>query len=134
MQEEVAKKKFTYCKNPLDVANIFIPKIGHRKQEVFAVALLDSAGKYIKSEIITIGTLNSSLIHPREVFRSAILGTAASIILVHNHPSGNLDPSKEDLKITQQLVDSGNLIDIPVQDHLIVARNQYYSFREHGYI
>jgi DNA repair protein RadC len=134
MQEEVAKKKFHYCKNPLDVANIFIPKIGHRKQEVFAVALLDSAGKYIKSEIITIGTLNSSLIHPREVFRPAIIGAAASIILVHNHPSGNLDPSKEDLNVTQQLVESGKLIEIPVQDHLIIAQNQYYSFREHGYI
>jgi DNA repair protein RadC len=133
-QKEIAEKKFVYFKQPIDVAGIFIPKIGHLKQEIFAVALLDSAGKYIHSEIITKGTLNSSLIHPREVFKVAIKHSAGSIILVHNHPSGDLKPSMEDCEVTRQITEAGKLIDIPVHDHLIIAANNYLSMKEEGYI
>ena len=134
MRKEIAEYQMVYFKNPADVADIFIPKIGHLKQEVFAIALLDAAGKYLHSRDITRGIVNASLIHPREVFRIAIKEAAAAVILVHNHPSGQLNPSREDLSITRQLVESGELIDIPVRDHLIIAGNDYISLKESGYM
>jgi DNA repair protein RadC len=133
-QKEIAEKKFVYFKQPLDVAEIFIPKIGHLQQEIFAVVLLDASGKYIHSEIITKGTLNTSLVHPREVFKVAIKYAAGSIILVHNHPSGDLIPSREDHEVTRQIIEAGKLIEIPVHDHLIIAANGYLSMKEEGYI
>ncbi len=134
LDREIAQKKLQYVKEPSDVASIFIPELGHLKQEVFAIALLDSAGKYLLSEKITIGTLNASLVHPREVYKTAIKHSAASIILVHNHPSGQLSPSGEDLRITRQLVETGKILEIPVQDHIIIANKKYISLREMGYI
>jgi len=134
MNREIAENQIIYFKSPGDVARIFIPKLGHLKQEVFAIALLDSAGKYIHSRDITRGTVNASLIHPREVFRVAIKEAAASIILVHNHPSGQLIPSKEDLSVTKQLVGVGELVGIPVKDHLIIAGDGFLSLKEDGYM
>jgi DNA repair protein RadC len=134
MQREAAQQKFHCFKQPADVAKFFIPQIGHLQQEVFIGALLDSAGKYIHSETISKGTLNASLVHPREVFKPAIRFSAASIILIHNHPSGQLVASTEDLRVTQQLIESGKLLEIPVQDHLIVAGDKYISLREDGYL
>ncbi len=134
MHKEVAEKKFNYFKQPSDVAKIFIPMLGHEKKEVFAIAMLDTAGKYTGSEKITIGTLNASLVHAREVFKPAIKHSAASIILVHNHPSGQLTPSAEDLKITKHIVEAGKLLDITVHDHLIITQDSYISLKEEGYI
>ena len=134
MHKEVAEKEFNYFKQPSDVAKIFIPMLGHEKKEVFAIAMLDTAGKYMGSEKITIGTLNASLVHAREVFKPAIKHSAASIILVHNHPSGQLTPSAEDLKITKQIVEAGKLLDITVHDHLIITQDSYISLKEEGYI
>jgi len=134
MHKEVAEKEFNYFKQPSDVAKIFIPMLGHEKKEVFAIALLDTSGKYMGSEKITIGTLNASLVHAREVFKPAIKHSAASIILVHNHPSGQLTPSAEDLKITKQIVEAGKLLDITVHDHLIITQDSYISLKEEGYI
>ena len=91
---------------------------------------LNSANKIINYDIISIGNLNSSVVHPREVFKSAIENSAASIILMHNHPSGNCTPSEEDKKLTKKLVESGKLLDIPVFDHIIIAGNSYTSFVE----
>ncbi len=133
MNREIAENQIIYFKSPADVAGIFIPKLGHLKQEVFSIALLDSAGKYIHSRDITRGTVNASLIHPREVFRVAIKEAAAAIILVHNHPSGQLTPSKEDLSVTKQLVEVGELVGIPVRDHLIIAGDGFISLKEDGY-
>ena len=134
MHKELAEKEFNYFKQPSDVAKIFIPILGHEKKEVFAIAFLDTAGKYIGSEKITVGTLNASLVHAREIFKPAIKNSAASIILVHNHPSGQLTPSAEDLKITKQIVEAGKLLDINVHDHLIVTQDAYTSLKEEGYI
>jgi len=134
MNREIAENQKIYFKSPADVAGIFIPKLGHLKQEVFAIALLDSAGKYIHSRDITRGTVNASLIHPREVFRVAIKEAAAAIILVHNHPSGQLIPSKEDLSVTKQLVEVGELVGIPVKDHLIIVGDGFLSLKEDGYM
>ena len=134
MLNEKAKSEILYCKNPADVAKIFIPKLGDLKQEIFSIALLDSAGKFLRDREITRGIINASLIHPREVFRVAIKEAATSVILIHNHPSGQLIPSNEDLSITRQLVAAGETIGIPVQDHLIIAGTKYFSFKEAGHM
>lgn len=134
MHKEVAEKDFIYFKQPSDVAKIFIPMFGHEKKEMFAIALMDTAGKYMCTEKISVGTLNASLVHAREIFKPAIKHSAASIILVHNHPSGQLNPSAEDLKITKQIVEAGRLLDINVHDHLIITKDSYISLKEEGYI
>jgi len=90
-------------------------------KEVFKVFLLDSNNAVIASEIVSIGTLNLSIVHPREIFKLAIIKSANSIILVHNHPSGNVEPSQEDIYVTEQLRKSGELLGIKVLDHVIVS-------------
>lgn len=119
-------------RSPEDVAKIFLPELRDKKQEEFIVVSLNSANKVIRSRTITKGLLNSSLTHPREVFREAILENAASIILIHNHPSGNLEPSREDIGITKQLTEAGKIIGITIQDHLIIAGDAYTSLMERG--
>ena len=90
-------------------------------KEVFKVFLLDSNNAVISSEIVSIGTLNMSVVHPREIFKLAIIKGANSIIMVHNHPSGNVEPSREDIEITQRLRDAGELLGIRILDHVIVS-------------
>lgn len=94
------------------------------------VASLDNRNKIINIDIISIGTLNSSLIHPRETFEVAIKNHAAAIIICHNHPSGELKPSKDDLVVTDNLVNAGKLLGIEVADHLIITKDGYFSFKE----
>jgi DNA repair protein RadC len=118
--------------SPVDVVDLFMPLMRDLQQEVFKVLLLDSANHLINEVEITRGTLNSSLVHPREVFRAAITQPAAAIILLHNHPSGNSEPSLEDIQITKQLVEAGKIIGIPVHDHIILAGNSFVSFAEKG--
>jgi DNA repair protein RadC len=84
--------------------------------------------------VITRGILNSSLVHPREVFRAAIVANAAGIILVHNHPSGDAAPSADDKTVTEQLASAGRVVEIPVHDHVVIGRGSYFSFAEHGLI
>ena len=123
----LSNKKIT---SPQDVAEIFIPLLRDELKERFIVVCLNSSNKIIKQETISIGNLNSSIVHPREIFKVAIDCLSASIILVHNHPSGNLEPSNEDISITKKIVEAGKLMDIPVFDHLIVASEGYTSFVE----
>jgi len=118
--------------SPEDVVRRFKPFVQDLHYEVFMVLLLDSANHLLREVTITTGILNSSLVHPREVFRSAILEPAASIILLHNHPSGNPEPSTEDIQVTRQIVDAGGIIGIPVHDHIIIALDKYTSFAEKG--
>jgi DNA repair protein RadC len=99
-------------------------------RERFVVFWLSSANNVTGFEIISEGTLNTSLVHPREVFRGAIVASCANIIIAHNHPSGNPEPSKEDISITQKLVDAGKLIEISVFDHIIFTDDAYTSFVE----
>ncbi|MBA4316763.1 MAG: hypothetical protein C0412_00025 [Flavobacterium sp.] len=99
-------------------------------RERFIVFWLSSANKVIGFEIISEGTLNSSVVHPREVFRGAIVATCANIIVAHNHPSGNNEASNEDILLTRKLVEAGKIIDISVFDHIIFAENTYTSFVE----
>jgi DNA repair protein RadC len=103
-----------------------------RKQEEFWAVYLDTQNRILSERRITVGLLNSSLVHPREVFAPAIALAAASCILAHNHPSGDPDPSPEDLEVTQQLVESGRLLGIPVRDHIVLGDSTFVSLLERG--
>ena len=119
-------------RSPRDVASLFAPRLEDLPVEEFHVAVLDSQHRLERDIMVTRGILNSSLVHPREVFREAIAERAAAIILVHNHPSGDPTPSADDRLVTEQLVAAGRLLDIPVHDHVIVGRGRYTSFAEAG--
>ena len=119
-------------RGPRDVHEIFGPRLQDLPVEEFHVAVLDSQHRLERDVTVTRGLLNSSLVHPREVFREAISENAAAIILVHNHPSGDPTPSPDDRVTTEQLVAAGRLLDIPVQDHIIIGRGRYLSFAEAG--
>lgn len=108
------------------------PQFSVLKKEVFMVLLLNSANILTGEHRVSEGTLNASLVHPREVFNPAITDLAASIILLHNHPSGETEPSLEDNNITRRLVEAGKLLDIPVLDHIIIGGEKYFSFKEEG--
>ena len=116
--------------SPKEIAEIFIPLLKDELKEKFIIICLNSANKIIKFETISIGSLNSSVVHPREIFKAAIEYSSASIILLHNHPSGNTEPSNEDIAITKKLVEAGKIIDIPIFDHIIIAGDSYTSFVE----
>jgi DNA repair protein RadC len=99
-------------------------------REAFYVICLNASNKVIATSLVTLGILNSSLTHPREVFKPAILASAAAIIVAHNHPSGNPDPSQDDITITKQLKEAGKIIGIPLHDHIIIVDNGYTSFSD----
>ena len=109
-------------------------RIAHKEQEYFMGIFLDVRGQVIADEVVAIGTVSEVLVHPREVFHPAIRHRASGIVLVHNHPSGELSPSQADLSLTKDLVKTGEVIGIGVQDHLIVGMEGYYSFRQNGLI
>ena len=96
------------------------------------VLMLDGRHRVMREAQVSQGTLNASLVHPREVFRSAVRESAAALVLVHNHPSGDPTPSGEDFEVTRRLVEAGELLGIRVMDHVVVAERGFYSFREHG--
>ena len=103
-----------------------------KNQEHFILITLDGASKIIEKRVIFIGTLNQSLVHPREIFRPAILDNSAGIIISHNHPSGTLSASRADVQITQRLKEVAKLVGIELLDHVIISKNGYYSFSDEG--
>ena len=117
---------------PRDICAVYAPRLEDLPVEEFHVAILDGQLRLDRDVLVSRGILNSSLVHPREVFREAIAERAAAVILVHNHPSGDPTPSPDDHEITAQLVEAGRLLGIPVHDHLIVGRGRYLSFSEAG--
>lgn len=117
---------------PRDVWRAFASSLEDLPVEEFHVAILDAQHRLERDVCVTRGILNSSLVHPREVFREAIAERAAAIILVHNHPSGDPSPSADDRAVTEQMVAAGRLLDIPVHDHVIIGRGRYVSFAEVG--
>ena len=119
-------------RSPQDVWRLYAPRLQDLPVEEFHVAVLDAQHRVERDVLVTRGILNSSLVHPREVFREAIAERAAAVILVHNHPSGDPTPSPDDRAVTDQLVAAGKLLDIPVHDHVIVGRGRYASFAEAG--
>jgi DNA repair protein RadC len=130
-QKDAGKSSF---KRSSDVANHYLPLMRDLRKEVFKVLLLNRANRLIKEVTISEGTLDASIVHPRDVFREAILETASGILLIHNHPSGNSSPSEEDLRITKQLVEAGRLLGIKVYDHIILAGEDYRSLADEGLI
>lgn len=105
-----------------------------KKQEYFICLSLDSGQRLIARRIVTIGLLDAALVHPREVFAGPLEDRAASVIIAHNHPSGDAEPSQQDIKATQQLVAAGQILGIALRDHVIVSNKGSYSFRRHGLI
>ncbi|MFZ1729238.1 MAG: DNA repair protein RadC [Bacteroidota bacterium] len=120
--------------SPEDVAHRYIPKLRDLQHERFMVLLLNNAGRIMRESIISEGIVNASLVHPREVFRAAVTELASSVILLHNHPSGVREASREDHLITKQLVQAGKMMDIPVHDHIIICGSGYVSFAENGWL
>lgn len=118
--------------SPRTIAERYIPLLETAKQEEFRILLLDTANNIIGEQIVTRGSLNSSIVHPREVFKKAITDSAAGVIVIHNHPSGNPEPSKEDKEVTAKLAQAGSIIGIEIIDHIIIAGQKYYSFAEHN--
>lgn len=119
---------------PKEAACLVMDEMKNYKKEYFNIILLNTKNNVIKISNISIGSLNSSIVHPREVFAEAIKHSAASIILVHNHPSGDPKPSKEDVGITNRLVKTGEVIGISVIDHIIIGYDKYLSLKEEGII
>jgi DNA repair protein RadC len=119
-----------YIKSAQEVFSYFNLRLKEAQQEEFHILLLDTKNGIIREEKVSLGLLNSSLVHPREVFKAAIKESANAIIIVHNHPSGDPTPSKEDLEVTQRLIDAGEVLGIKVLDHVIVGRNGYWSWKE----
>ena len=121
-------------KDPEAVVKAIRASIQDKAKEHFKLILLNPRNKIIGISTISVGTLNASLVHPREVFKDAIKHSAASVVLAHNHPSGDPEPSEDDLKITKKLVESGTILGIEVIDHIVIGKNNFCSFKERGLI
>jgi DNA repair protein RadC len=118
--------------SPRDLATYLLPQFGARSVEQFGVVLLDTKHRLLRTALVSVGTLDSSPAHPREVFREATTASAAAVVLFHNHPSGDPTPSEDDCDLTGRLVEAGRIIGIRVLDHIILADTKYYSFKEAG--
>jgi len=123
-----------FIREPKEVYEYLKNQMENLKKEQLKGLYLDSRNKLIYEELISLGTLTTNLIHPREVFRPAIEKSAAAIILVHNHPSGDPEPSEDDIKITQQLIEASKLINIEILDHIIIGKGKYISFKDKNLI
>jgi DNA repair protein RadC len=117
---------------PADVYAAFGPLMEDLKREVFRVALLDAQNALLRDRVVSEGTLSASLVHPREVFKPAIVESAAGVILLHNHPSGDPTPSAEDIRLTRRLVECARLLDLPIHDHVVIGRGRFVSLAERG--
>lgn len=137
LSKRISKEKYAESlkiTSPKDIANYFMEEIRHNKQECFITVLLDAKNKMIDHKTIFIGSLTSSIVHPREVYKLAIQKSANSILVLHNHPSGDPTPSKEDILITERLKKVGELIGIILIDHIIIGDKIYASLKESGYM
>ena len=125
-----------YNKKPItlarDVYSMFSDKVKNYKKEILFAVLLNTCREVISVKKISVGILNSTLVHPREVFKEAIKESADSIILVHNHPGGKSNPSQADVEATKILIESGKMLSLPVLDHIIIGQDGFYSFKEKG--
>ncbi len=120
--------------SPREVADFLMEEMRFYKKEYFRIILLNTKNQLISLEDISVGSLNASIVHPREIFHYPIKKSAAAIILVHNHPSGDPTPSREDLDVTGRLVEAGEILGIKVLDHIIVGEGRHLSFKEKGLI
>lgn len=118
--------------NPRDIANLIMPDLRYLKKETLKSLLLDTKNRVIAIKTVSVGDLTSSIAHPREIFKDAVVASAASIIMAHNHPSGDPTPSQQDIEITRRLIDTGKIIGIDVLDHLVIGDGKYVSLKERG--
>lgn len=118
--------------SPRSVADFLMPRYGNRPVEQFGIVLLDTKHRVLRTTVLSVGTLDASIVHPREIFREATAGGAAAIVLFHNHPSGDPEPSRDDRRLTERLIAAGVVMGIDVLDHIILGDAQYFSFREKG--
>jgi DNA repair protein RadC len=119
-------------KTPEDVASLMGSRLKRKKKEYFLALLLDTRSHLIKVSEISIGSLDASIVHPREAFKEAIAASAASVIFVHNHPSGDPEPSEDDIKLTKRLAEAGEIVGIDVLDHVIITDKKYLSMKREG--
>ena len=121
-------------RSPRDAAAFLLPIYGSRGVEQFGIVLLDSKHRVLRTSIIASGTLNSTIVHPRDVYREAVLGTAASLVAFHNHPSGDPSPSPDDVDLTRRLHAAGVLMGVELMDHIVLGDSNYCSLKEMGHI
>jgi DNA repair protein RadC len=136
---EVREIEYSYDKRPKissmdDVVQIVKPMITDLNKEFFIALYLNTKNGVLKQEIISIGSLNANVVHPREIFKTACMISAAYIIVAHNHPSGDPTPSREDIEITKKIYEAGKMMGIEVLDHVILGYDRYYGFKESGVI
>lgn len=115
-----------------DVYSLMMPRLSYLDREHFIVVLLSTKNQVLGTELVSVGSLNASLVHPREIFKTCVKRSAASVILVHNHPSGDPSPSPEDVIVTRRLIEAGRIMGIDVLDHVIIGDGRYISLRESG--
>jgi DNA repair protein RadC len=125
-------EKKPVIKTPEDVMELLGSRLREKKREYFMAVLLDTRGRLIKTSEISIGSLDSSIVHPREAFKDAVSASAASVIFVHNHPSGEPEPSEDDIRLTRRLAESGEIIGIAVLDHVIIGNREIKSLKREG--
>lgn len=123
----------TFCSSG-DVASYYQPRMKDLKKETFRCALLDTKNKIIRDEVVSIGSLTASIVHPRDTYKAAVRESAAAVIFIHNHPSGDIKPSQEDILLTRRLVQAGEVLGIQVLDHIIIGDGSHFSFRDNGLI
>lgn len=128
-----AKKELQF-RNPSSVAGYYMERMRHEKKERVLLLLLDHKACLVGEELVSVGTANASLLSPREVFITALKAEAGNIILLHNHPSGDPTPSGQDIQVTEDIKKIGDMIDIPLIDHIIIGDNKYTSFKEAGFL
>lgn len=133
MSKQNAKDGLSFQKAS-SVAEYYMESMCHRRTECVLLLMLDMKGKLIRDSMLSVGTVNSSLLSPREVFVEALRHEAVNLILLHNHPSGDCTPSRQDIQITLQLKELGQLLNLPVLDHIIIGDHTYFSFKESGYL
>ncbi|MGH9411870.1 MAG: JAB domain-containing protein, partial [Vicinamibacterales bacterium] len=117
---------------PADAARLLLPEFGAKPVEQFGVVLLDTKHRVLRTTVLSVGTLDASIVHPRDVYREAARGGAAAVMVFHNHPSGDPRPSPDDVALTRQLIRAGEMLGITLVDHIILAENRFYSLRAEG--
>lgn len=131
-EEETKAPPRANLSTPRGVSRFLQGLLRDTDREQFIVLCLNARNELLGYNVVSVGSLNASIVHPREVFKAAILLNAASIVLGHNHPSGDPSPSREDREVTRALAEAGRLLDVPLHDHVIAAEGRYFSFREGG--
>lgn len=131
--KSIIENKIT-VKTPNDVANIMMEEMRHLEKEVFRIILLNTKNNILKTINVSVGSLNASIVHPREVFREVLKNGCSAVVLVHNHPSGDPEPSREDVDTTNRLVSAGSILGIKILDHIIIGDGKFVSLKEKGII